>query len=170
MACPQGRAEGDGVAFGPGEEACEKGNAEGLHRPASSRNSYRDLSTPIFFASLDHVAAQRKLAAILSRLGSPFDGEKLAAARLATELIGRLGVQWHDIINIRLLEQTRPSPPPEAPCWRAMLKTCARHFESLSASEQNFIANLAGYTHRPTARQIEWLTSIFEKLGGGDGC
>ena len=125
----------------------------------------RELTPPpgaIIVCNLDPVAAQRKLCAILARLSSPFDGEKLAAARLANELIARLGLQWADVVRINGVIENRPSPAP--PDWRTMLRVCAQRFQYLSEREQNFVSNLASWSRRPSERQLAWLRVIFERI------
>ena len=128
---------------------------------------HHDITPPrgaLVFCTLDRTAAERKLVAILSRLASPFDGERLAAAQLANELINRLGLQWADVVHINGITESRPSPP----AWREMLRACAQRFQYLSESEQSFIATIAQYAHRPTPRQLEWLAVIYQRISEGE--
>ena len=50
-----------------------------------------------------------KLAAILARLGSPYDGERAAAGLAATAFIARHGLEWADLTAL-----LRPHPKPQA--------------------------------------------------------
>jgi hypothetical protein len=47
----------------------------------------------------------RRLAAIMERCASPYDGEKLAALNLAQQMLSRHGARWSDVLN------TEPTPP-----------------------------------------------------------
>ena len=51
---------------------------------------------------------QAKLAAILARLASPFEGERAAAGLLASAFIERHGLTWTDLTNLL-------QPAPRAP-------------------------------------------------------
>ena len=51
---------------------------------------------------------QAKLAAILARLASPFEGERAAAGLLASAFIERHGLTWADLSNLL-------QPVPQAP-------------------------------------------------------
>ena len=145
-------------------------NRERLVKAKDMEQEFSTQATPppgaFIFCALDPVVAQRKLVAILSRLSSPFDGERAAAGKLATELLNRLDLQWADIVRIGGVIESRPSPAP--PDWHEMLRVCAQHFQDLSKTEQVFVANLATYTHRPTARQLTWLNAIYERVHGGE--
>ena len=54
---------------------------------------------------------QAKLAAILARLASPFEGERAAAGLLASAFVERHGLTWADLAT---LVQPMPQPSPRA--------------------------------------------------------
>ena len=56
---------------------------------------------------------QRRLARILARLASPFDGERAAAALLASAFLANHGLSWSDVTG-QTLSATEPALPREA--------------------------------------------------------
>lgn len=54
-----------------------------------------------------------KLAAVLARLESLFDGERAAAGLLASRMVRAAGLTWHDVLRGPAPEPSpRPEPPP----------------------------------------------------------
>ena len=88
-------------------------------------------------------AARRRFAGILGRLGSDHDGERAAAALLATRMLGSAGLTWQDVaLPGEIAEPALAKPPPTAPDWRDDLDLCTRHVSRLNAWEQGFIKGL----------------------------
>jgi hypothetical protein len=104
--------------------------------------------------ALDRPAIAR-LVKLLGMLGSAHDGERAAAGLKAHELVKRSGLQWDDLIAL---------PPPVGPRWRAMAIACCWHLDVLNAKERAFVQSIAGWRGTPSAKQLAWLSRIFEGL------
>jgi hypothetical protein len=102
-----------------------------------------------------------RLAAILTRLESPFDGERAAAALLASRELRKLGLTWQELVGARHpASETRPS-------WRDLVAQCRRHPAELTAWEADFLGTLAAY-RTISERQREVLAKIAGRLGMTD--
>ena len=65
---------------------------------------------------------QMRLAGILARLASPFDGERAAAALLANAFMHRHGLAWSDLtVFRRTVSEQQPSPEARPPYDRRHL-------------------------------------------------
>jgi hypothetical protein len=94
-----------------------------------------------------------KLAAVLSRLESPFDGERAAAGLLASRMVRAAGLTWADLV------QAEPEPED----WRAMVARCTG-CDRLSRWETDFVAVLATYEQPPSTKQLQILRGINAKV------
>ena len=84
----------------------------------------------------------RKLIGVLSRLGSDFDGERAAAALLASRMVRDRGLAWDDLIS-----RSAVAPIPSQPAgntWRVEVDLCLQHFGLLSQWERDFLRSLQG--------------------------
>jgi hypothetical protein len=109
------------------------------------------------------VLARGKLAAVLSRLESPFDGERAAAGLLASRMVRAAGLSWEDVVTPALApERVRPPDPPPAG-WRTMVARCRLRRDLLTDWELRFLATLATQA-RMSVRQSEILEGIAAKI------
>ena len=111
-------------------------------------------------------AGRAKLAAILGRLGSEFDGERAAAGLMADRLVREAGLTWPDV----LAAPPPATPPPPIEDWRACAAWCADRPELLNPWEQSFLSGLAA-RHKPlTPRQANILQRLLgRRMAAGGG-
>ena len=102
-----------------------------------------------------------RLAAILARLDSPYDGERAAAALLASREVRRLGLSWRELLA--------PSPPPSLP-WGDLVAHCQQQPALLTTWEVDFLADLRGFkviSDRQRARLMQIVDRIGMPTGPG---
>ena len=99
--------------------------------------------------------------AILSRLKSPFEGERDAAALAAVRQLRSHSLTWSDVIPARL--PAPPKPQPYAPPWRQTVAQCLRHSDELTAWEANFLGSLNRFPSL-SIRQSQTLASIANRV------
>lgn len=104
-------------------------------------------------------AELRKLVGVLGRLGSDFDGERAAAALLASRLLRDRGLTWDDLLGIK---PQREAPRRNQACNQG-LGFCLRHVERLTEWEQGFVRSLA-MRSRMSPKQVEILQKLIVKL------
>jgi hypothetical protein len=102
-----------------------------------------------------------KLRKLIPRLASNHTGEVVATVRAIERVLKSGGRDWHDLAgafcsssNITKLEND----------WRATLRFCAKNTARLNGRELHFIATLADWRGTPTAKQLDWLCAIAERL------
>jgi hypothetical protein len=121
-------------------------------------------------------ADRERLARLLGMIGSCHDGEALNA-RLADRFIRERGLTWSEVIAPTLpppaSERTqRPEREPfvlyEWPVrWRGAVQLCLQA-AGLDDWQQGFVRKLATYAHQPSAKQLDILRAIAERvLAGG---
>lgn len=104
------------------------------------------------------------LARVLGLLGSSFDTEALAAARMAERLRLASGLTWQDLLSDTSSPTERPIPPPRhQPRWRDLMAKCQRRAERLSPWERDFLAGIACQSGLST-RQRACLERIATKI------
>ncbi len=113
-----------------------------------------------------------RLAKILGRLGSEFDGERAAAGVMATRFLKERHLTWTE-----LLEPPAPaSVAPTCPCcrpspefgWRRLADLCLQighELDLLSEWEAGFLGTLRRRGYPPTAKQAAVLCRIPTSLG-----
>lgn len=117
-----------------------------------------------------------RLAALLARLGSDADGERLAVLRLLDREIERAGLGWPELASTLATAFAAAQQPPAAreragpvfDCPQDAAKWVWRHpdFRPRNARERDFVAALQNWPRRPSAKQIEWIAQIVARLGG----
>ena len=111
-------------------------------------------------------ADRARLAAILGRLGSDFDGERAAAGLLASKLLRDRGLTWAE-----LLDRAAPTPPPPG-TWSRRAAWCAERAELLTPWEVRFLGTLAARAKPPTPKQAAVLDRLVARrmaAAAGDG-
>jgi hypothetical protein len=112
-------------------------------------------------------ADRAKLAAILGRLGSDFDGERAAAGLLAARFVREHGLTWPDVLTA----PPPAPPPPPATDWRRRAAWCAERAELLSPWESSFLASLSERAKPPTEKQARVLERLVARhMAAGGGC
>ena len=112
--------------------------------------------------------------ALLQRLcgmfGSDFAGERSTAARLADNLIRRLGLTWLEVLHLpgteaaAAAEAAIDSGGPE--WWAAAIAECRRRPHRLSPTEIRFLATVATRVARgktPSPKQQKWIIDILRR-------
>ena len=101
-----------------------------------------------------------RLAGILGRLASPFDGERAAAGLLATRFLAARGVQWADLLRPRL-----PAPDRREDWWALANSLLTDHADRLTDWEAGFLENLVRRFDRLSAKQRAVLDRLARKCG-----
>jgi hypothetical protein len=105
-------------------------------------------------------AERQRLAAILARLASPFDGEVTAAGLAAARFIRDRGLTWQDVIHPSAgLTANHNTIQP----WRDIVADCLRQPGSLRPWERDFLRSLAGFV-RISAKQRSVLGQIADRV------
>ena len=121
-------------------------------------------------------AERSRLARVLELLGSPHDGERLAAGAAAHRIVQARGLRWLDVLAGG--ETPRPqasayawSPPPPAG-FAADARACLAQPNLWSAWEAEFLRSIAT-RRRLSSKQLQILAQLVERLrarsdpGGG---
>jgi len=110
-------------------------------------------------------ADRAKLAAILGRLGSEYDGERAAAGLLAARFVRDHGLTWPEL----LAAPAPATPPPPATDWQHRAAWCAERGELLSLWEANFLAAMGRRHQPPTDKQAAVLDRLVRRKTAVDG-
>ena len=119
-----------------------------------------------------------RIAALLARLGSDAEGERMATLRLLDRELERAGVGWSELAAQLTAHPAPAADRPPAPRDNGgpvftrpqeAAKWVWRHpdFRPRNARERDFIAAMQNWPRRPSAKQVEWLAEIVARLGGG---
>ena len=110
---------------------------------------------------------RNRLAAVMSRLESPFDGERAAAGLIASKIIRDAGMTWADLINAATMHTystpVRAVARPSSTSWRNLLAVCRRCPELLTDWEVDFVVSV-GRQRRLTRKQWAILAKIASKV------
>jgi hypothetical protein len=116
------------------------------------------------------------LAKLCGMFGSDHPGERANAAARADALVRSAGLTWRDIIHVPDHHHHHHRGGYEDGGdgghyghydnrdWRAAREFCLRYPGRLRPREYNFVINLGSWRGPLTARQEDWLTSIFMRL------
>jgi hypothetical protein len=100
-------------------------------------------------ADTQPIINREKLAAVLARLESPYDGERATAGLLASQMIRKAGLSWREVVDPPKAQARRQwQPQPEEPAqdelaWRDMVTACLARPQRLTGWELRFLANLS---------------------------
>lgn len=114
-------------------------------------------------------AERNKLVGILGRLGSDFDGERAAAALLASRLLAGKGLAWDDVIPTASASRQAgrgdsPNEPKPRSTWQANLALCRRHLFKLDDWPARFITSISRQRKALTPAQAAKLAEIADEL------
>lgn len=107
-------------------------------------------------------------------LGSPVDGECVAAARALDRTLKRSGFDWHGLADV--IENGSNSSTKKTNGLvntsddLVMYNHCWKYFDGLRPREQDFIQSVGrqfGFGRDLSAKQRKWLRAIFVATGGG---
>jgi hypothetical protein len=112
-----------------------------------------------------------KLQRLLLMLSSDQPGEVVAAAAAIKRTLQSGGCDFHDLASeltspssAKPKFEEQPEPPRAAPDWHEMRDFCLAYPERLRTSERDFVESLIAWRGRLTEKQMNWLTSIFERI------
>lgn len=107
-----------------------------------------------------------RLVAILSRLGSDFDGERAAAGLLAARLLRDRGLCWDDVVALGGGAQQDSGQPygTAGSTGQSDLVTCLRWLGELSLWEAGFVTDLRRKRRSLTPAQAAKLAQIADAL------
>jgi hypothetical protein len=100
-----------------------------------------------------------RLARVLGRLGSDFDGEALTAARMAHRMMRAAGETW-----IRVLA-SEPDRPQRCDCHQCTAERLLSRARALTDWEIAFCAKVLRYERAPSAKQAAVLDKLSRRLG-----
>jgi hypothetical protein len=109
-------------------------------------------------------AERTRLVGILGMLGSAHDGERSAAAALASRMVRDRGLTWDVLILGGGRQDGGASPDGPGTGWRTILAFCQRHQAALSHWEAHFTCDLRNRRTMPTPRQVAKLHQIADAL------
>jgi len=119
---------------------------------------------------------RRRIALLVPRLGSSFDGEIIATAKAIERIMTAEGRDWHWLADVirEPVKVTTQGPQHSAGSnnvpmtdWRSVVRFCQLYgVGSLSEKDIHFIDNLSMLRpQRLSQRQAEWLGDIASRLG-----
>jgi hypothetical protein len=109
-----------------------------------------------------------KIAKLIRLLDSDQDGEALGAARGLRRVLESEGGSLHDLAN--WLEEQLQEPGPEG--WQEIAEGIIRFEGELNDKERSFVYQMATLCARgfePTAKQAQWLSGLYARVGLGEG-
>jgi len=116
---------------------------------------------------------RRRLAKLCALLSSDKDGEVLAAARKANQMVRQSGLSWEAVLVAlpapkakKAPPQPKPPPTPVSPILEK-IKFCRRYPGFLYSNEQDFLFTLQRrikYGNEPTEKQSAWLEKILARI------
>lgn len=116
-----------------------------------------------------------KIAPLVRMLGSPVDGEALAACGAIGRTLNNVGMDFHDLADVVeraglpvVVEQPRhePSPAPELRPWQVLAMHCIRAGQGwLKPVELDFLRGMIHWPNQPSGKQLRWLSAIAGALG-----
>ena len=120
-----------------------------------------------------------KLSPLVRMLGSPIDGEALAACRAIGRTLNTAGCDWHDlalvveraglpvVVDVNHPHQEAP-PAPELSPWQILAMDCIRAGTGrLKPAELDFLRSMLHWPGKPSEKQARWLDAIASVLGHG---
>ncbi|MBP0445617.1 hypothetical protein J8J14_12605 [Roseomonas sp. SSH11] len=98
-----------------------------------------------------------RLARILARLGSDYDGERASAALAADRLMKRLGVSWEELLTMAEEAGRKPGPPPPdlLDAAQSRLRQCQRENADLQRQLTRLKQRLEVLKPRPAPPEEE---------------
>jgi hypothetical protein len=107
---------------------------------------------------------RQKLAAILSRLGSSFDGEVTAAGLAAARFVRDRGLSWNDLI-LGAPNDIKPAPANSDVVirWREQIAACLAQPGGLRKWEVDFLRSLQGF-RKISPKQRNGLIQIADRV------
>jgi hypothetical protein len=109
------------------------------------------------------------LANLIRLLGSDTDGEALGAARALKRVLKAHGADFHTLAALIEAPSTAPNGGVNhfgddrgAPNWQTMVAVCIGRFDQFTAKEQQFLKTMQRWRGKPTAKQLKWLTDLFD--------
>ena len=109
------------------------------------------------------VPERQRLVAICGLLGSPFEGERAAAALKACEFLAAHKLAWADVLHA---EPPLPVIVPADRTWRQVAEQMLfDHTQALTAWEQGFLQDVLRRGRAPTERQAAILYCVAAKTG-----
>jgi hypothetical protein len=116
-----------------------------------------------------------KIAPLVRMLGSPVDGEALAACRAIGRTLDTAGMDFHDLAEVveraalpLVVDRPRQeaSPAPELKPWQILAMNCIRlGTGGLKPAELDFLRGMVHWPGEPSEKQTRWLDAIASALG-----
>ena len=115
-----------------------------------------------------------KIAALIPRLGTSFEGEVIATRDAISRLLQAAGLDWHDLAAACTVPAVAPIPashvPRHAHASFGDLARAARDLDrgQLTAKERSFVADMVqrGFAFHPSPKQAAWVDDILDRLRG----
>ena len=81
----------------------------------------------------------QRIANLILRLSSPFDGEVVAAARALDRALRSAGRDWHDLVDVLTRPALEPPPSPASPPSLYEMARQLSDYPRLNPREQEFV-------------------------------
>ena len=113
-------------------------------------------------------AELRRLVGVLARLESTFDGERAAAALLASRMLRDKGLTWPDVLQVE--SPTRAAGAADPPRYAdpgSDFGLCMRHIQRLTPWERGFFQSVARVVRRTPgqSRKLQEIADWLRKNG-----
>jgi hypothetical protein len=112
---------------------------------------------------------RRRLGLIAGRLGSSFDGERLAALEALDRVLGPRGLRLGDLLMAAATPAPPPPPPPPPPAGDAEARELLRKIDAsgwpASTWEKQFLGSIRAWRGRLTEKQRQKLYEIGRRAG-----
>lgn len=102
----------------------------------------------------------RRLVSILGRLGSDAEAERATAAKMASGILERHGLQWGDIVRPVAALAPVPLPVDHRQRARKLLLLCRGKWRQW---ERDFLSSLYQMPNRPSLGQVRKLDELTDK-------
>ena len=112
-------------------------------------------------------ADMRRLRSLVLLLGSPSDGETIAAARGIGRLLNRHGLSLHDLADIIAPDAALIEVPNDDAHWHDLALWLSMRSDALTAKQSGFVATMTARDPNgqpPSPAQLEWLHGLVERV------
>jgi len=108
----------------------------------------------------------RRLRSLVLLLGSPSDGETIAAARGIGRLLNRHGLSLHDLADTIAPDAAIADAPNDDAHWHDLALWLSMRSDTLTARQANFVATMAARDpgNPPSPAQLDWLHGLVERV------
>jgi hypothetical protein len=100
---------------------------------------------------------------LFGKLGSDFDGERLAALNAIGKQLAAGGLSWNDVAIAVATQLAPPLAPDAEPSWREAVRECLAYPRRLMARDREFLTNMLEAVE-PSEKQLAWIFGLQRKV------